>query len=773
MISRTAIFILVIMFLPIVSAVADDEQDTAVPDSVRIERLAGLCELWGVIKYFHPYLAYKDIDWDEALIKTIPRVNKAETADDYKQAIRYMLSFLQDPNTYIHDDSYIFPRSKISDLPDVEFWPSIVATEDSIAIIVANEFEKISVDAFEIDDQAAYIYGEVRNGSGVIIDVRRLDQLDSIDDRGTSIGSLHYFLQSLISQLIRKPAVIPSNRYRSYNADINSIFSEYETGYSYRDTYFVEGKRDNPDSLPIVFIINEGSADLLTLLGGLQASKQAAIIYEGNFDREGGIETYDVHLLDEIKVSVRLTEIVKSDGTESVHPDLVIPYTTDTTLMDCPPVKTALDIIRGRREVPPPIGVFLSPVALRPFDEIYDKLSYMTKELRLLALFRFWNELRYFYPYPEAVGDSWSATLLEVLPVFELARTEKEFVLAFGRLIHRLYDSNVYIGWYHNSEHFGRYNASFAVDFIEGKTIISFIEGYAYNSIPGLDVGDIVLAIDGEDINVRRERLAGYRSASTTGAMQRKVQEILLTSTNPSPLKITVQKKDGRINDILSERRFGEPPYPDWLSNFYEKGGYRYIDLNSVSKYKVDIQDSLKVILDSPGMILDLRGPWRDVIEGYYWRLIKYFAKNEAVGGHIRAIERRSPDPKKYSWSIRDNKVHPDDKHHFNGRVVALIDASTIGDFERYCLHLKAAAEVTFIGTPTNGSPSSVRYITMPGGIDFAISYTDVRHSDGRPIHGIGIQPDILVEPTIEGIREGRDEILEAAIEFLENSLDD
>jgi len=97
------IILLTILLLLSFQPIFADDQTSSVPDSIRIERIAGLCELWGVVKYFHPYLAYKDIDWDEALIKTIPRVNKAETAEDYRRAVQYLISFLQDPNTYVVD----------------------------------------------------------------------------------------------------------------------------------------------------------------------------------------------------------------------------------------------------------------------------------------------------------------------------------------------------------------------------------------------------------------------------------------------------------------------------------------------------------------------------------------------------------------------------------------------------------------------------------------------------------------------------------------------
>src|SRR5947207_12457094 len=68
-------------------------------DSIRIKRLCGLCELWGAVKYFHPYLAYKEIDWALALAETLPRVNTATSSAEYRAAIDHLLLFLDDPNT--------------------------------------------------------------------------------------------------------------------------------------------------------------------------------------------------------------------------------------------------------------------------------------------------------------------------------------------------------------------------------------------------------------------------------------------------------------------------------------------------------------------------------------------------------------------------------------------------------------------------------------------------------------------------------------------------
>ena len=46
----------------------------------------------------------------------------------------------------------------------------------------------------------------------------------------------------------------------------------------------------------------------------------------------------------------------------------------------------------------------------------------------------------------------------------------------------------------------------------------------------------------------------------------------------------------------------------------------------------------------------------------------------------------------------------------------------------------------------------------------------DVYYPDGMQTQRIGIVPDIEIKPTIKGIKEGRDKVLERAIEYIEQN---
>lgn len=63
--------------------------------------------------------------------------------------------------------------------------------------------------------------------------------------------------------------------------------------------------------------------------------------------------------------------------------------------------------------------------------------------------------------------------------------------------------------------------------------------------------------------------------------------------------------------------------------------------------------------------------------------------------------------------------------------------------------------------------PQNLTDITLVGCHQKYITDIGVFHPDGTETQRIGIVPDIEVKPTIEGIKNRRDEVLEKAIEVI------
>jgi hypothetical protein len=112
-------------------------------ESKRVERLVGLCKLWGAIKYFHPYLAYRDdIDWDAALVAAIPKASAANSASEYAAAVQSMLAALGDPVTRVIEERESVPGQESAETASSahERQPSYTLTPDGILVVTIRNY---------------------------------------------------------------------------------------------------------------------------------------------------------------------------------------------------------------------------------------------------------------------------------------------------------------------------------------------------------------------------------------------------------------------------------------------------------------------------------------------------------------------------------------------------------------------------------------------------------------------------------------------------------
>jgi C-terminal processing protease CtpA/Prc len=109
------------------------------------------------------------------------------------------------------------------------------------------------------------------------------------------------------------------------------------------------------------------------------------------------------------------------------------------------------------------------------------------------------------------------------------------------------------------------------------------------------------------------------------------------------------------------------------------------------------------------------------------------------------------------------------DKWRYHGKTVLLIDERTISQAEHTGLFFEAANGTKFVGSPTEGANGDVTNLSVPGGIYVRFSGQGVWHADGRQLQRVGLQPDVEVRPTLAGIRAGKDEVLDKAVEYLQH----
>jgi C-terminal processing protease CtpA/Prc len=75
------------------------------------------------------------------------------------------------------------------------------------------------------------------------------------------------------------------------------------------------------------------------------------------------------------------------------------------------------------------------------------------------------------------------------------------------------------------------------------------------------------------------------------------------------------------------------------------------------------------------------------------------------------------------------------------------------------------------VGEQTAGTNGNVNHIYLPGGYLVRFTGMKVLKQDKSRHHGVGIAPTVPIHRTILGVRNGRDEILERAIQELQNQI--
>jgi C-terminal processing protease CtpA/Prc len=96
--------------------------------------------------------------------------------------------------------------------------------------------------------------------------------------------------------------------------------------------------------------------------------------------------------------------------------------------------------------------------------------------------------------------------------------------------------------------------------------------------------------------------------------------------------------------------------------------------------------------------------------------------------------------------------------------VVLLTGPRTFSAAEDLAAVFQTEGRGKILGETTGGSTGQPLIFPLPGGGWANICAKRDRMADGREFVGYGIQPDVVIRPTVADVRAGRDPVLETAM---------
>lgn len=398
-------------------------------------------------------------------------------------------------------------------------------------------------------------------------------------------------------------------------------------------------------------------------------------------------------------------------------------------------------------------------------EKAYYNMSYPDAGFRILSLFRYWNMINYFFPYKHLIDKDWDSVLNEYIPIFINAQNELEYELAATQIIGDIKDThaNIWVGNNKIEEWKGNYYAPVHLRFIEDKLVVTDYYNPELKDETGLEIGDVITKIGGKRINDIISESSKYYPASNKPTRLRNMSADMLRSKNT---ELEIQYiKDGALKTKTLKL------YPKSSLNIYrwyrksEEKCYKllndkvgYVTLKSIKD--VDIPNIKSDFKDTKGIIIDIRNYPSCFVP---FKLGSFFVSKSTPFVKFTSGNLYNPG----EFKFRKGTKIPKSKKSYKGKLIVLVNELSQSQAEYTAMAFRAGDNTTIIGSTTAGADGNVSEIMLPGGLKTWISGIGVYYPNGEETQRVGIVPDIEVKPTIEGIKSGKDELVEKAIDLI------
>ena len=697
------------------------------------DRLATTIKLWNHLKYFHTRVTAPDVDWDAALAKAVPRIMAAKNDDEFAEVVSEMLSALHDPATHVVDIPGGPDHNVVRVLPPVD-GVSVVTFEPGNPIQGFDSMRRLPV--------------ALAQAETVVFDLRGVETAPS-----------------LLRLPFAQACVGPSYASREHSG---------YAGLSGSSTYTSSWKVQDAESFPVsarpirtVFLINSRSR-LPNAALAAQTCGVGAIVSEGPVTDEVADTTRNVPDLGTLRVTSRIYELVYPDFSTGFHPNAVLNQTGEAAL------KASIALARAGKwpSIPARGQLTLPRAAFVEKNDVVD--PYPAMEYRVIAAARVWGVFQHFHPYRQLYDEDWDKVLHDFLPKIQKSENARQYHLAVAEMVVQTHDTHCYMGSSELDKLYGDRPPGLELLWVDNQPVVLRVVDPKLKE--SIHAGDIVTHLNGEPVQKRIGELSPYLAASTPQSLINSIMECLLRSSADSSLNVTLKTASGEREVVVARER------GNWNLLSPHRGGavFRlitpqigYVDLERLNLAQVD--EMFETLKDTTGIIMDMRGYPRNTVFGVASRLAdsqgkigaRFLRKVTTAASPGSSFGPRASTRISNQTTLLEQPIPSTDKPRYAGKTVMLIDERAVSQSEHAGVFFRTANGTVFIGSPTQGANGDVTSFMAPGGISINFTGVDARWPDGKQLQRVGLAPDVLVRPTTEGIRAGRDEVLERAVEYL------
>jgi C-terminal processing protease CtpA/Prc len=289
------------------------------------------------------------------------------------------------------------------------------------------------------------------------------------------------------------------------------------------------------------------------------------------------------------------------------------------------------------------------------------------------------------------------------------------------------------------------------------------VSGYLGDAIPELQRGDTITELDGTSLAKLVDQWTPYYADSNDAARFRDIaRQMTAGPCGDARVKISragveTEVKTARIR--LAPDASASALRHDLPGDTFQRlsDEVAYIKLSTIKA--ADLRRYIDDAAGTKGLIIDIRN---------YPSEFVVFALGQLLAQEVTPFARFTSadlaNPGAFRWGA-ELSLHPE-QPRYRGKVAILVDEVSQSQAEYTTMAFRAVGGKV-VGSATAGADGNVSQIPLPGGVHSMISGLGVFYPNKAPTQRVGIVPDVVSRPTAQGIRDGRDEVLEAGIRLV------
>lgn len=435
-----------------------------------------------------------------------------------------------------------------------------------------------------------------------------------------------------------------------------------------------------------------------------------------------------------------------------------------------PELKEKLLYIRQNRHQGNHFYIAMHPGVGNPnfkHEKYYKNMPYPDSGFRLLTLYKFWNMIQYFFPNKHLTDKDWNTVLKAHIPNFINAKNELEYEFAAVKLIGEIQDTHANL-WGGNNEiekWKGEFYAPVNVRFVEDQLVINDFYNPEHQETTGLKIGDVITAINGKKIEKIIKDVQPYYPASNYPTQLRDIAVHILRS-NSKTIQLTYRRDAKEFTKEIQLYEKSNLNKYRWYRKDENGKSFKmlennigYVTLKNIKEE--DIQKIKEQFKNTKGIVIDIRNYPSTFVP---FKLGTFFTSKDTP--FVNFTKGNVNNPGEFTFREKPISI-PGSKESYKGKLVVLINEYTQSSAEYTTMGFRAGDNTTVIGSTTAGADGNVSTILLPGGLRTMISGIGVYYPNGTETQRVGIVPDIKVKPTINGVKNGQDEVLKKAIELI------